>query len=448
MVSYMHKFFSLLVSAILSLVLVACGGKGESATPPTNFTATAGDGQVTLTWVDTPGVEYWVFYAPGTLAAGQDILQATGHKSVSKVTSPLILVLPNATAYSFTIDGRTGGGPGGAKASFQYATPRPAGNTWRAATLNTASSNTFRALTFGQDASGAFDFLAVGDMRTLYYKASTAADADNWTQISSATSIVSTANLTAATYSSGRFLVGDSNGNIFYSSDLSTWTATAAHPASINAMASNGTSSVAVGSGGSIWYAADGITWTPINAVPGGGPTLRGVSYLSSGVWVAVGDNGVVWTSSDAQTWSAPSGYTPVSEALYSVAYRPALTVDPVTGATVTYANQYILVGASGRVVTSPDLTTWSSSVINGAGNLTSVTATPSQFLAVDNAGKAFALVDGVSWSGSTSTQAGNLTAVISTMNLGNSINANTLITGVTARYVAVGANGQITYSR
>lgn len=435
----MHKFFSLLLSAILGLVLVACGGRGDSASPPTDFVATAGDGQVTMTWTQTPGVEYWIWYAPGTLTAGQDILQASGHRSLVKATSPYILPITNANApYTLTIDGRTGGGPGGAKAAFQFATSRPAGAAWSAANLSASTTNTLRAATFGLDASGVYDYLAVGDARTLYYKASTDADNGNWTAISSASSIGVNANLTAATYASGRFLVADSTGNIFYSTNLSDWTATTAHPVSINAMASNGTAAVAVGNGGVVWYAADGITWVAATAVPAGTPNLRGVAYLASAVWMAVGENGTVWVSTDGVNWSVPNGYTAVAETLSGVAYRPALTVDPVTGTAVTYAAQYILVGASGRYISSFDLLNWTYGTVSGAANLTSVTATASQFLAVDSAGKAFKLVDGATWGSAITTSATSLNAVINTMGLAN----------ITARYVAVGTNGQISYSR
>ncbi len=437
----MQNFFRLFLSVLLTLV-VACGGKGDSAVAPNDFVATAGDGQVTLTWTQTSGVDYWLWFAPGTLTAGQDILQASGHRSVTTVSTPYILAINNANApYTFTINGRTGGGPGGAKAAFQYATSRPAGTTWSAANLNTSTTSTLRTATFGLDANGAYDFLAVGDARTLYYKASTAADADNWTKITTATTIGVNANLTAATYASGRFLVADSTGNIFYSTNLTDWTATAAHPGTINAMASNGTAAVAVGNGGVLWYAADGITWVAATTVPAGTPNLRGVAYLASGVWMAVGDNGTVWSSTDAINWSVPTGYTAVAQTLYGVAYRPALTVDPVSGAAVTYAAQYILVGASGRYISSSDLINWTYSTVPAAANLTSVTATASQFLAVDSAGKAFKLVDGATWGSAITTPGTSLNAVINTMGLAN----------ITARYVAVGtngANGHISYSR
>jgi hypothetical protein len=435
----MQKTLRLLLSALLSLVLVACGGKGDSASAPIDFVATAGDGQVTLTWTAAPGVEYWLWYAPGTLAVGQDILQASGHRSAQPATSPFILAVNNANApYTFTIDGRTGGGPGGPKAAFQYATSRPAGTNWTAGNLNTTTTNTLRAATFGQDSSGAYNFLAVGDTRTLYYKSTTDADSANWTQITSATTIGSNANLNAAAYASGRFLVGDSTGNIYYSTDLSTWTATAARPASINAMATNGTAAVAVGNGGVVWYAADGITWVAATAVPAGTPNLRGVSYLASGYWVAVGDSGTIWLSTDAVNWFVPTGYTAVSQSLYGVAYRPALTINPVDGSAVTYSAQYVFVGSSGRYVSTNDLTNWSSGTVAGAANLTAVSGTASQFLAVDSAGKAFKLVDGTTWSSAITASSAGLNAAINTMGLLN----------ITARYVAVGANGQIVYSR
>jgi hypothetical protein len=69
---------------------------------------------------------------------------------------------------------------------------------------------------------------------------------------------------------------------------------------------------------------------------------------------------------------------------------------------------------------------------------LTAVSGTASQFLAVDSAGKAFKLVDGTTWGSAITASSAGLNAAINTMGLLN----------ITARYVAVGANGQIVYSR
>jgi len=54
--------------ALLTAVLVAaCGGSTTSTTPPPpegGISVVAGDSQVTVSWKETPGVEYWIFAAP------------------------------------------------------------------------------------------------------------------------------------------------------------------------------------------------------------------------------------------------------------------------------------------------------------------------------------------------------------------------------------------------
>ncbi|MFO0009493.1 MAG: hypothetical protein ACK540_08770, partial [Betaproteobacteria bacterium] len=56
------------VAAILAATtLAACGGsKGDPAAPPTNVAVKAGDGRVTVTFNGQAGVDYWIFFAPGT----------------------------------------------------------------------------------------------------------------------------------------------------------------------------------------------------------------------------------------------------------------------------------------------------------------------------------------------------------------------------------------------
>ena len=116
----------LTISALfLAAFLAACGGgSGSSAPPPTGgITATAGDGQVTITWVADAGVDYWLMYA--ATATPIDMKSPPGnHAWFTGVTSPLVIPgLTNGVTYSFAMDGRISGGPGGAQTPSVSATP-------------------------------------------------------------------------------------------------------------------------------------------------------------------------------------------------------------------------------------------------------------------------------------------------------------------------------------
>jgi len=120
------SFLRLTISALfLAAFLAACGGGGSSAPPPTGgITATAGDGQVTITWVADAGVDYWLMYA--ATATPIDMKSPPGNHAwlTTGVTSPLVISgLTNGVTYSFAMNGRISGGPGGAQAPSVSATP-------------------------------------------------------------------------------------------------------------------------------------------------------------------------------------------------------------------------------------------------------------------------------------------------------------------------------------
>jgi hypothetical protein len=114
-----------ITALFLATFLAACGGGGGSAPPPTGgITATAGDGQVTITWVADAGVDYWLMYA--LTATAIDMKSPPGNHAwiTSGVTSPLVITgLANGVTYSFAMNGRTNGGPGGAQTPSVSATP-------------------------------------------------------------------------------------------------------------------------------------------------------------------------------------------------------------------------------------------------------------------------------------------------------------------------------------
>ena len=125
---------------------------------------------------------------------------------------------------------------------------------------------------------------------------------------------------------------------VLSSSDLATWTAgTSVTNQNLNALASNGTTVVAVGDGGTIQYSTDGLTWNAAAAVPTTKP-LYGITYAASGLWVAVGAGGTVITSSDGSTWTTVSSGTSSTLRAVSVQASTAYT--------------YVAVGDGGTVLT------------------------------------------------------------------------------------------------
>ena len=137
---------SMLVAAAITL---GCGG-GSPAPAPTGLKAVATESTVTLTWDAAPDVEYWVFYAPTVYAPADNSnmsrwFNLLGGNVLLNVRSPYTVTgLLNNNSYSFTVNGRTGGGPGGPAATTVTASPRPAGSIWTAGAA--ASTQDLRGL--------------------------------------------------------------------------------------------------------------------------------------------------------------------------------------------------------------------------------------------------------------------------------------------------------------
>ena len=114
-----------ITALFLAAFLAACGGGGSSAPPPPGgITATAGDGQVTITWTADAGVDYWLMYAATASAINMKSPPGNHAWITSGVTSPLVITgLTNGVTYSFAMDGRISGGPGGTQTPSVSATP-------------------------------------------------------------------------------------------------------------------------------------------------------------------------------------------------------------------------------------------------------------------------------------------------------------------------------------
>jgi len=406
----MNRLSALIVAIAAALLLAACGDKGSPAGAPPSVLAVAGDGVVTLTWNAEPDVEYMVFYAAAssitvdnwtTLPQAHAILSASSPQVVPRQVSTTTPALVNGTTYSFTVNGRKGGGPGGPGSPSVSATPRLAGATWTAGTP--LGTNDLLGVGFGTV------FVAVGANGAMY----SSTDGTAWTALN----FTVTSNLNAAVYG-GNYVAVGAGGVILFSSDAITWTQRTSGTAnSLNAVTTNGGSVyVAVGANGTILNSGDGQNWTVVNS--GTTNNLYGVAY-GNGLYLAVGANGTLLISGDATNWSVATSQTTLD--LKGAAY--GALVDPTTG---TITNQYVALGNAGTLVTSNDGTTWTARPAIAANNLAKVTYA-TQFIAVGSGGGIFTSSNGTTWQAATST--------------GTTNNLNAVVPGLHG-YIAVGASG------
>lgn len=385
--------FLVLVAAILAGLLVAgCGGKGHSADPPVGVAADAGDGSVTVSWPMTSGVDYWLFYANANSISTSNWTSIPGSKLVIGASSPYVATgLANGAVYSFTINGRTDGGPGGDGSPSVSAIPRLAGT----ATANLPSPWTAGAALGADHLRGlAFGvvYIAVGASGAMY----SSTDGIKWTALNSGV----VTNLNAAVYR-GAYLVAGDGGAMLYSTDAITWTPRNTGTANnLYAIATNAGLFVAVGAKGTILYSVDGITWTAA-ANSATVNDLYAVAAYANSLWIAVGANGTLVTSTDAITWK-----TVVSNA--------ALDLTGIASGTssATSALTYVAVGANGTLVTSPDAVTWTAQPAVGTNTLAAVIY-GTQFIAVGAKGGIFTSTDGTTWASQASTTNSDLSAIV-----------------------------------
>ena len=425
---FLHSIRVSLLASLLAftsaLILTACGGGTSTKPEPPvgGLSVSAGDSEVTITWKETPGVEYWIFASPNSPNLTLSTWLATlGSTYRLKVTSPFIVTgLTNGTPYSFFITGRINGGPGSDATPTVIATPRLAGIEWTpGVTLNTGAKT---AMAYGYyldstTSTYVYKYLAGGTGGRLYN-----ADAiGTWTSVTSPV----TANLNAAEFvpTSSKFIAVGSGGKIVTSSDTQTWTeGTSVTTENLNAIAVGGSTVVAVGNNGSIVTTTDAITWKLATSVPTGTPNLYGVIYSPAGKWVAVGAAGTILTSTDGLTWTLETSGTTAD--LKGIGANSSIVNN-----VITYT--HVVVGASGTVLTSSDAAAWTAQNANTTANLNALNAV-NQFLAVGSNGTIVTSSDGITWASRTSNTLENLTTLIR----GNN------------QYIAISDSGKILYSK
>lgn len=395
----MKKLALLLASLVLAIAAAGCGSKGSPADYPANFTVTPGDGAVIISWTEVPGVEYWIFHGPGSNITTAN-WALSGGSVIVKPTSPYVIGgLTNGRTYSFTINARTDGGPGGPGAPTQVAVPQLAGANWAVGTpLGTARLNGSAS---GVGAAG-YAVIAVGDGGGIHTSVNGAA----YTAPANPSAPV---DLNAVGFGGIGWIAAGDNGALLFTQDGTTWTAqTSGSTANLYGVATLGNVGFAVvGAGGTILTSTDATTWAP--GVSGTTSDLHAAA-LGTIRYVVVGAGGTIVTTTDGANWATtPSG---VTNDLRGAAFAAIATV--TEGETIV-TNQYVAVGAGGMILTSNDGLAWTVQPSPTTADLQSVIY-GTQFVAVGKGGGIFTSPDGKAWTARTSGTTNDLTTVVRTL--------------------------------
>ena len=347
------------VIAFASLIaLVGCHRQADAPSDaPTGLAVLAGDGQVTVSWDQQPGLTYWIFFQAGSTVTAA----ATGVPLIFDAQSPRVVAgLANGTQYAFVMNATNQDSRAGPSTPVVRGFPRLAGATWDpGAPLAPQDLN---GVAFGAVAVAGVStnrIVTVGNAGTIFtgdynYTNKSPPGVTSWNPPTSVP--VGISDLSAVIYT-GQFVALGTNGSILTSPDGNTWTSASSVPSAPGTtmhgiafgIVSNAATYVAVGNGGSIFRSPDLVTWTVV-VPPPTGSDLFSVSFLNGG-FVATGAGGALLTSPDGTTWTVRN--STASTALRGTAFG--------TGSAATGAS-YVVVGDAGTILTSPDGTNWSPS--------------------------------------------------------------------------------------
>ena len=355
------------VMALASLIALAgchrqANAPGEA---PTGLAVEPGEGLVTVSWDQLPGLTYWIFFQAGSSVAARD----PGVPLLFDVQSPrAVSGLTNGVQYAFVMNATDKDSPGGPSTPVVTAVPRLAGANWKSGAPLGTSPRNLNGVVFGAALN---KIVAVGDAGTLLagdlnYTSASPPGVTAWTPATSVP-VGFASNLSAVASSGSQFIALGTDGSIVTSTDGNAWTSPGAiaNPgARMNSLAFGLVSSaaryVAVGDGGNIFMSADLVTWTPMTSNTT--YDLYNVAFPKD-AFVATGAKGTLLTSPDAITWTAQSSNT--LAALRGTTYGTG----PAAGASA----QYVVVGDSGTILTSPDATSWSPTTLPGLPNLRAI---------------------------------------------------------------------------
>lgn len=276
-----------------------------------------------------------VFWGNGTWVAGTWLQTSTNIFTSTDAITWTARTLPVAiTVYDITYDGSKFIITNGNGRSVYYSTNAI---TWSAATtpsqMGFTNPRTFKYLNRN------YVWIDVTQGTTIAYST----DATTWNTASVGTQSVQPL---AAIYGGGYYVLGAGGGNLYVSTNLSTWTtrtsANTGDTGTITSVAYGNNLYITVGSasagGGLISSSTDTVTWTTrLNP----GYVQRGVIYANN-QFVSVGNNQSVITSTNGITWT--TRITTGTETYFSVAYGNGV---------------YVLCGAPNIIRSSTDAITW-----------------------------------------------------------------------------------------
>jgi hypothetical protein len=390
------NFLALAALMAASLHLSSCGGGGSSASAPADFRVLAGDSSVTASWTAEPDVDYWIFYGPGSNITTTNWVTSGGGALANRTSPTVITGLVNGNTYSFTVNGRKGGGPGGDGAPTQVAVPRLAGSNWTVGT--TLGTGKLYGIASGALFAG-YAMVTVGEGGVIYQTVAGATTA-------AATNPAAPNDLYSVAFGVAGFVAVGANGTILQSTDSIAWTARASGTSQpLYAVAPISGGYVAVGGGGVILTSSDAQAWT----VQSSGTTADLYAAVGSLGYIAVtGANGTLVTSPDRAAWTPRASGT--TAALRGIAIGSTVATDGTTVVPV-----YAAAGDGGTLVMSADGATWVAKPPLGTARLNALSF-GGQFVAVGAGGVIYVSPDGTTWTAQVSGTANDLFAITRTL--------------------------------
>ena len=182
-------------------------------------------------------------------------------------------------------------------------------------------------------------------------------------------------------YLNGNYLIYGNNGtaSIFTSSNGIDWTArTTPSSSGLNSMAFGASTYVAVGASGNVFSSTDLSTWTSRSA----GANLLNHVIFGYGLFVAVGASGAIYTSPDGSTWTSRSAG---ANQFFRVLWAESI-------------NLFVAIGAAGAIYTSPDGLTWTTRSASLQFNDIAYDSVSGTIVIVGNTGSIYSSTDGLTW--------------------------------------------------
>lgn len=360
------RILSACFGLLLAALVAGCGGSSPPDVAPVGVTVSAGDGRAEVRFVQEPGLQYWVFYAPGDTVSFPESMNNPGYRSVRSASSPaLITGLVNGQQYAFAVGASRDGSKVGPTSVAVTATARPAGEAWSAASL--PSGVRLHAVYFDGTR-----FLGVGAAGAILISE----DGQTWTAAVSGT----TSDLHAISFVNARYIAVGAGGTVLTSLDRISWTARVSTTTeTLRAVGGLGNVAVAVGDKGTLIVSPDTSVWAPLAS--GTQSALLAIGGTADRLLIA-GADGLLLTHSsrDLATWQPLA--TGTNAALRGVAAS---------------VSRFVAVGDGGTVITSVDGLSWSPVVLAPGAALQAITW-GSRFVAVAADGGALLSDDGQSW--------------------------------------------------